>query len=291
MNELLERIKYNNGKFPEKELKEIIEHKEEFIPELLQVLKDSKENYKEIEEDHDYYLHIYACFLLAQFREKIAFPLIIDLFSLPDGIPYNMFGEVITEELDKILASVYDGNIDPIKELIENKSIDEYVRIAGISTFLVLFREGLISREEIVEYYKSLFNDKLEKEYSQVWGGLVSACCDIYPEEFYEDIKKLYEEELVEDLYISLEEVDDTMKCDKDAVLLELKKSKYKIFISDTIKEIRSWASFDKESRDDRTFPYIQRHIKDNNKLNKEKSKKKNERKQAKATKKKQRKK
>lgn len=79
---------------------------------------------------------------------------------------YMMFGDLITEDLHNILVSVCEGRLESIKELIENRSINEYVRIAGINTFLVLYRESIVSRDEIVEYYKGLFNNKLEKEYS-----------------------------------------------------------------------------------------------------------------------------
>ena len=110
MNELLKEIEYNNGKFPETQLKEIINRREEFIPELLEILKNAKENYEKILEEPEYFAHIYASFLLAQFREKQSFKLIIDLVSLPDEIPDGIFGDLLTEELHKILASVCNGD-------------------------------------------------------------------------------------------------------------------------------------------------------------------------------------
>ena len=63
MNELLKQIQYNNGEFPEAQLKEIISRREEFIPELLDILRDAKENYDEILEKPGYFAHIYATFL------------------------------------------------------------------------------------------------------------------------------------------------------------------------------------------------------------------------------------
>ena len=70
MKELLKEIEYNNGEFPEAQLKEIINCREDFIPELIEILKNAKENYEEILERPNYFAHIYAIFLLAQFKEK-----------------------------------------------------------------------------------------------------------------------------------------------------------------------------------------------------------------------------
>ena len=39
MSELLKEIEYNNGKFPETQLKEIISRRDEYIPELLRGIK------------------------------------------------------------------------------------------------------------------------------------------------------------------------------------------------------------------------------------------------------------
>ena len=53
MNELIKEIEYNNGKLPEVQLKEIIKRKEEFIPELLEILKNAKENWDVLKTAHE----------------------------------------------------------------------------------------------------------------------------------------------------------------------------------------------------------------------------------------------
>lgn len=53
-------------------------------------------------------LKIFGLYLLAQFQEKKAFPLLIEYCKRSD-LDYEI-GDVITEALDKILYSTYDGN-------------------------------------------------------------------------------------------------------------------------------------------------------------------------------------
>ena len=282
MNELLKEIERNNGKFPEVQLKEIIDRKEEFIPELLEVLKKAKENYEDIIEDPEYFAHIYASFLLAQFKEMQSFKLIIDLVRLPDEIPDQMFGDLLTEELHKILASVCGGDTQPIKRLVEDSSVNEYVRCAAVKSFIVLLGEGVISQGEVIEYYKSLYEGKLEREFSQVWNELICSSCEVGPSELYEYIKKAYEDELVEEDCIEFEEVDDAIKIHNKEKFPNLKNEGYS-FVKDTIAELGCWVCFSKES--DKIKP---KYMSSGNKGNKDK--KKSKKKNVKATKKKQRK-
>jgi hypothetical protein len=283
MNELLEQIEYNNSVFPEAQLKEIISRKEELIPELLEILKYTRKNYEELIEEYDYFAPTYALFLLAQFKEKLSFPLIIDLVSLPDEVPHDLFGDLITEDLFKILASVCDGNIEPIKKLIENESIDEYVRNAGINSFLVLLAEGVISRNEVIEYFKTLFAGRLERKSSVVWGSIVSASCKIGAVELQEYIKKAFKDDLVDRFYISLEDVDYHVKLNDKLGLSLLDDEQYR-FITDTVEHLRFWACFNEKT-------VTPRYTVENANKKKDKNKTKSKRKQIKTSKKKQRKK
>jgi len=280
MSELIKEIEYNNGKFPEAQLKEIISRREEFIPELLEILKNAKENYEEILEKPNYFAHIYAIFLLAQFKEKQSFKPIIDLISLPKEIPDDIFGDFLTEDLHKILASVCGGDIEPIKTLVEDSDVNEYVRCAAIKSFIVLLGEGVISQGEVIEYYKRLFEGKLEREFSQVWNELIYDSCEVGPSELYEYIKKAYEDEIVDDECISLEEVEGAIKIHDKTKFPKLKDEGYS-FVLDTIEELRCWRCFTKSSESKSEF------MQGINKMNKNKKNKK----QVKATKKKQRKK
>ncbi|WP_291636001.1 DUF1186 domain-containing protein [Clostridium sp.] len=285
MNELLKEIEYNNGQFPEAQLKEIINRKEEFIPELLEILKNAKENYEEILEKHNYFAHIYATFLLAQFKEKQSFKLIIDLISLPKEIPDDIFGNYLTEDLHKILASVCGEDRSPLKRLVEDSNVNEYVRCAALKSFIVFLGEGVMPQSDVIEYYKSLFEGKLEREFSQVWNELIYDSCEAGPSELYQQIKKAYEDELVDDECISLEEVDGAIKIHDSEKFPKLKDEGY-AFIEDTIEELGCWNCFTKNNKEPKS-----QYILGINKMNKmNKNKNKNNKKKVKATKKKQRK-
>lgn len=245
--EILENIKFNTGVFPREALQEAISKPDEIIPELLDVLKYTTQNLEEIAknlEDTGYIQHIFALYLLAQFREKHAYPLIVEFFSIPGKRIFDVTGDVITGDLCRILASVSCGDIQYLPSLIENPTIDEYVRSAAIYAFVILMFCGEISRDEVIKYFQYLFREGLEKEYSNIWNSLVINSTKIYPEEVYEEIKKIYEEDLVDNFFVRLRDVEDALTEGKEKTLSKWKGDREYTLITNTIKEMEDWACF-----------------------------------------------
>lgn len=244
IKEILLELRYNKGWFPYEAVREAIRKKDEIIPELLKILEYVEENIDQIKEEPNYMAHLYAMFLLAQFREKQAYPLIVKIFSHPGDTSDKIGGEFITEDLSRVLASVCGGDTTLIKQHIEDRNVDEYVRNACLESLLILVVNGIKTRDEISDYFKSLFRGKLEREFSMVWNGLVVYSSKLCLEELYEDIKKAFEEELVEPGYINLEGVDNYFSMGWEKNFIRLKNdSKYQL-IDDTIKCMEWWACF-----------------------------------------------
>lgn len=176
--EILQYLKFNAGIFPRLAVNEAITRKEEITPALLQILKEAGNNFDQLVEQENYMAYIYAMYLLAQFREKKAYPLVFNFFSRPGTITLDVTGDVVTEDLGRILASVCDGETDLMEQLIENSEVNEFVRDAALCGMTALVANDIKNREEVLSYYKQLFQKKLEKEPSYVWNGLINRSRD-----------------------------------------------------------------------------------------------------------------
>src|SRR5690554_3695642 len=97
MDHFIHKLKYNDGNFPQKELDEVISRKDEMIPMLLDALDEVIGRPEILIENPNYMLHIYAMYLLAQFREEKAFSKLIDLISLPAEQVDSFLGDTLTE--------------------------------------------------------------------------------------------------------------------------------------------------------------------------------------------------
>ncbi len=75
--EILKELEPYTGRFPKRAVQAAIEQQEAITPELLRILETPARNPVQFGEQEDYMLHVFALYLLAQFLEKRAYPLII----------------------------------------------------------------------------------------------------------------------------------------------------------------------------------------------------------------------
>ena len=177
--EILKDLEPYTGRFPMKAMSAAVEQREAITPDLLQVLEAAAQDPVKYGERQDYMLHLFAVYLLAQFREKRAYPLIVKMVSASGETPFDLLGDTITEALGQILASVYDGDPLPLHSLAESEAVNEFVRSAALNAFLVLEHTGQMPRAEVVDYFRSLFHGKLPRTHSYAWDGLICAVADL----------------------------------------------------------------------------------------------------------------
>ena len=236
-------LSFYTGSFPALAVKAAIEQQEPITPVLLAALKNAAEAPQAIIDMPEYMLPTFALYLLAQFQEQAAYPLVIDLFSTSDEALVDTFGDFVTEDLGRVLASVCGDNIEPIKAIIESPAIEQFIRSACLNALVVLYIEGRLARECIVEYFLALYRGKLETEYSAVWDSLICESCNIYPEEFMPEIKQAFDRNLIDPMSIRLEVVARELNQDKNLVLSDTAQT-CKGLITDTHAELENWPCF-----------------------------------------------
>ncbi len=245
VKEVIEKITNFSEVFPREELQFLIEHKEEVTPYLLESISNHKEVLKRMLEDEDYFLPMYSFYLLAQFREEKAYPLIYNIFSLDSEEVDEAFGEFAAGELGQILASVCGGDTSLINKLIEDTNVNEYVRSAAINSWLCLHLANLKTRDEVISYYKTIFELPCE-EGDFFRASLITSCMDLRATELLPDIEKSFAENKVElgitgDLKI-FKKLWETVEKEKGSFFEESEKHYH--LINDTISEMEWWACF-----------------------------------------------
>ena len=170
----------------------------------------------------------------------------------PAKRPFDLVGDTVTEGLSRILASVYDGNPAPLQGLVESEQVNEYVRSAALDSFLVLENTGQMPREEVVEYFRSLFHGRLQRTPSYAWSSLVCAVADLPAPELLEEVRQAYAEGLVDTMVADLEGIERDMAAPKPW------RQDRQHLITDAIAEMEWWASFHPEdSRPKKKLPNI----------------------------------
>src|SRR6266571_9480024 len=220
--EILHQFERYTGQFARAAVEAAVARREEITPELLRILKGTVDRAAQLAAEGDYMAHLYAMFLLAQFRELRAYPLVVRFALLPGDLLDSLCGDFITQHLGQILASVCGGELDGIQSLIENEDADQWARGAALSSFVTLVAAGQKSREEIVSYFARLCRGKLVRQWSHVWDELVSCSADLCSEELIDDIEQAYKEDLVDPGYVGLDHVKRDLAMGKDRALAKL---------------------------------------------------------------------
>lgn len=243
IQELFAGLEQRKGSFPTELIDEAIARREEITPALLEILADIDRNPEPWLADQDRMVHIYAMYLLAQFRETRAYPLLVKIFSRPGRFAFDLAGHVTTQDLSRILCSVSGGDTAGMKELIENENANEYVRASAMDAMGYLVKTGQQTREEVMQYFLQLF-DKFERKPGYEWSGLTAACCDLWPQEAMDKIRQAYEEGLVDPRCVAWEDVQKDLARGKEHAMRFWLRDP---LITDVAKSMRWMSCFDKD--------------------------------------------
>jgi hypothetical protein len=247
LTEIIAELENYTGTFPRLALERAIEEQAAITPILLATVEQWKSKLEELSERPNYFLHIYAMYLLAQFRESQAFLPIVAFFSVPGDLSMDVTGDLVTEDLGRILASVCDGNIEPIQQLIENRQANEFIRSSALSSLIILVVRGTIDREVVIKYFEELFLTQLEREdsYSYIWANLVVKSAILAPLQLKQQIDRTFDADLIDSFLLDREDVDCYINLDRDTSLNELQDRKHYTLIQDTISEMEWWNCFE----------------------------------------------
>ncbi|ANH78948.1 DUF1186 domain-containing protein [Candidatus Chlamydia sanziniae] len=239
ISHILEDLAYDEGILPREAIEAAIVKQTQITPYLLHILEDATKRIPEIVSDGSYQGHLYAMYLLAQFRETRALPLIIELFSFDDDTPHAIAGDVLTEDLPRILASVCNDDT-LIKKLIETPNINPYVKAAAISGLVTLVGIRTNSRETTIQYFGELLNYRLEKIPSFAWDNLIAGTCTLYPKELVYPITKAFHAGLIDTTFISMEDVTNIISEETVESCINTLCSSTEL-INDTLEEMEKW--------------------------------------------------
>jgi hypothetical protein len=231
--------------FPETAVRAAIADKARSIPHLLRVLSQVVSDPTKANEDHQYVAYFFAIFLLAQFREPQAYPLLVRFGRLPSKTLNTLAGDLITEDLDTILASVCGTDFAPIQALIEDPEVDEYVRSAALRAMTKVYLDGRLTRQDLVEYHRHLLHGGLERTESYIWCALIIAAMEIHPGENMAALRQIYEDNLVDTLFTSEGELERAAEGSVDETLMETRRHHGELIV-DTIANMSSWPFFNR---------------------------------------------
>ena len=241
----LERV---SQPFPAAAVEEVEARWEESRPHLIAVLEWTAAHMEEVAEDEDFVLADFAMHLCAQFREKEAYEPLVKIVRHPLAVDY--LGDGITESLPKVLASVSGGDPEPLQGIVEDESLDEFIRSAGLQALAALLRHGMLERAYLVNYMTDLYRERLVKEDSFVWSTLVAMSADLRFREHLDAIRSAYEEGLADPAFDTLDSIEERLDLDPNIYADAMDYC----LLDDAVAEMSRWICFHESAETESFF-------------------------------------
>ena len=245
MKELIEKLYDNENKFNYETVKEIKKNKGKVNSYLLEELSKNIENYNS-EKGFPIFVD-YALFLLAEFKEKKAFPLILKMLSIPHLDGFDVLGDGVMEKLSSIMVSVFDGDFKGLNEIIENKDIDSYIRNSALETYVYFYQNNLVDKKDLIQFLRKII--LLYNYDDDIYNFILTVIISTHLIEMIPDVKIMFEQDAI-DYYIRggyAEFIDYLFNYDKfDTIDI----------ISNIEDNMASWYCFHKEEKDNKEFDY-----------------------------------
>ncbi len=147
----------------------------------------------------------FAIYLMGQMRETRAFAPLC-LLGRQQATLIEAIGDGITEDFGAILARVFDGDVTPLRALIEDESAHEFIRDAALETLAWLTATGAINRAETSDYLEGLFASLRPRGESYVWVGWEKAVAALGLDHLAPLVEQVFERGWIDEMFTEVEE-------------------------------------------------------------------------------------
>lgn len=198
MKDVVKSFYVEDGKFNYDAVKKARENKEEISDLLLEELSKIINKLAVTRERVPMFTN-YALFLLAEFREKRAFPLVLKLIILAGDDAYGLLTDGVIDKLDLILCSLYDGDLESLNKIILNNKLDGSSRSMALSVYQYLYENNMIKKEELINFLRKVIEviKETERDTCSIADGILIVIESCHLFEMIIDVQKMYDEGLV----------------------------------------------------------------------------------------------
>ena len=242
LDAIIATLNRRTGRTPRAAIRQARENRNLIVPRLIEAIREAVAEARagRTPEGRAPFL---ALFLLTEFRAKEALPAIVEAVSLPGELPFDIFGDAITEALSRVLAALADDQPGVVDGMIGNRRLNEFVRWKAVDTFLHFVRDERMHRQRAVRILHRHLRQAIKRNDDEIAGPLVIALEKLAAEEAIDDIRRAFCRRLVDEMTMSLKGV--------EARIHEGERHALASFdlcdatgIDDTIAELETWAAF-----------------------------------------------
>jgi hypothetical protein len=135
----------------------------------------------------------YAFHLLGDWKDKSAYRLLSRFLRCPPDELEAQIGDGLVETAHRVIASVFDGDPEPIFEIILDPLAEEFVRSRMCEALSMLVLRGEVDREAVARFLRDCFMNLQPQSECYVWTGWQSAIAMLGLRELRGLVKKAFD--------------------------------------------------------------------------------------------------
>ncbi len=191
--------------------------------------------------------------LLGEWRETSAYRALARFLRRPPDDVDAAISDAITMTTHRVMAAVFDGDSQPIYNIILDENADQFIRSRMCETIAMLVLQDRLDRAEAASFLRDCWINLQPRDACFVWNGWQSAIAMLGLTELKEIVREAFDRGLVDPSWLGFDhfERDLDLAARNPTEPWPRRKQEYTLF-GDTIAELSKWYCFSEKYKEDR---------------------------------------
>jgi len=190
--------------------------------------------------------------LLGEWREKVAYRPLARLLSLPGHEIDTIFGDGITTTSHRVMAAVFDGDPEPLYDIILDPKAEEFIRAGMCEALAMVTVRGELDRPVVGRFLRDAFINLQPQRQNFVWVGWQSASAMLGMSDLKILVKKAFDRGFIDSHVLGFEHFEQDLRrgIEHPGEPWRPDDHEYTLF-GDTIEELSGWYCFTERYSED----------------------------------------
>jgi hypothetical protein len=206
---ILHELTHTSG-LPRAALQVASAERTELLPKFLRAIEDHLGQEPNLRTEPTPLFFIFH--LLGEWREKTAYrPLACLLRRSSDEIE-AIFGDATTSTCHRVMAAVFDGDPQPLFDIILDPAVDEFIRSRMCEALAMITLRGELDRDRAARFLRDAFNDLQPQRECYVWVGWQSAIAMLGFGELKVLVKRAFDRGFIDRHILGFDDFEDDLR-------------------------------------------------------------------------------
>jgi uncharacterized protein YecA (UPF0149 family) len=170
------------------------ERREEMIPLFLEHIERLQRATDETLADADCTAFLFVFFLLGEWRDPRAYRPLARLLHRDSAYLDDILGDIVTDGAARVIAGVFDGDLTPITDVIEDDDADAFARAAMLDALVIIARAQPAARLAVEQYLRRFHSSDVDGP-SILWSSWALAAADLGLADLASQVRIVVEDE------------------------------------------------------------------------------------------------